>query len=96
MDPIVSSASGIVDTFWGLDVNLARRKHFPSVDWSWSRSTNYKNMTDFFDTIDPEFTMTKTRIFQILQQDDELNDIVQLVGKVESFFFQNNNNHLLG
>merc|ERR1711907_920098 len=33
-DPVTAATLSIVQVFWGLDKNLAKRKHFPSVNWN--------------------------------------------------------------
>jgi V-type H+-transporting ATPase subunit A len=38
-DPVTSATLSIVQVFWGLDKNLAKRKHFPSVNWNSSFSS---------------------------------------------------------
>ena len=80
-DPVTTSTLNIVQVFWGLDKKLAQRKHFPSVNWNISYS-NYSNALEkYFNGYDPEFSYLKSTIKTILQKEDELNDIVQLVGK---------------
>jgi hypothetical protein len=67
--------------FWGLDKKLAQRKHFPSVNWLISYSKYTKALEPFYDKFDPEFVQLRTVFREVLQKEDELNEIVQLVGK---------------
>ncbi len=67
--------------FWGLDKKLAQRKHFPSVNWLISYSKYTKALEPFYDKFDPEFVALRTIFREVLQKEDELNEIVQLVGK---------------
>jgi V-type H+-transporting ATPase subunit A len=67
--------------FWGLDKKLAQRKHFPSVNWLISYSKYTKALEPFYDKFDPEFVALRTVFREVLQKEDELNEIVQLVGK---------------
>ncbi len=67
--------------FWGLDKKLAQRKHFPSVNWLISYSKYNKALEPFYDKFDPEFVGLRTVFREVLQKEDELNEIVQLVGK---------------
>lgn len=79
-DPVTSSTLSIVQVFWGLDKKLAQRKHFPSVNWNISFS-NYERLVGQINTkTEPDFTKYTTTISQLLQQNDELVQIVQLVG----------------
>jgi V-type H+-transporting ATPase subunit A len=79
-DPVTSSTLSIVQVFWGLDKKLAQRKHFPSVNWNISFSNYSRNVTAYFNKTDPEYGKLITTISQLLQQNDELTQIVQLVG----------------
>jgi len=80
-DPVTSATLGIVQVFWGLDKKLAQRKHFPSVNWLISFSKYLKVLDPYYDVRDPEFTALRTKCSEILQEEDDLTQIVQLVGK---------------
>merc|ERR1712216_848483 len=80
-DPVTSATLGIVQVFWGLDKKLAQRKHFPSVNWLLSYSKYDRALEKYYDDLDPDFAPTRATTREILQTEDELNEIVQLVGK---------------
>ena len=80
-DPVTSATLGIVQVFWGLDKKLAQRKHFPSVNWLQSYSKYLKILDTFYEDFDNEFVNLRTKVKEILQNEDELTEIVQLVGK---------------
>lgn len=80
-DPVTASTLSIVQTFWGLDKKLAQRKHFPSVNWSISYSKYEKALESFYDSFDSEFVGLRARMREILQMEEDLSEIVQLVGK---------------
>jgi V-type H+-transporting ATPase subunit A len=80
-DPVTSATLGIVQVFWGLDKKLAQRKHFPSVNWLISYSKYTRALDDFYDKNYPEFVHYRTKCSQILQEEEDLSEIVQLVGK---------------
>jgi len=80
-DPVTSATLGIVQVFWGLDKRLAQRKHFPSVNWLQSYSKYLKALDPHYEARDSEFVTLRTRVKEILQNEDELTEIVQLVGK---------------
>jgi len=80
-DPVTSSTLGIVQVFWGLDKKLAQRKHFPSVNWLLSYSKYLNSLDAYYETFDPEFVPLRTKTKEILQAEDDLTEIVQLVGK---------------
>jgi len=70
-----------VQVFWGLDKKLAQRKHFPSVNWLLSYSKYLQALEPWYDAFDPEFMYLRTKFKEILQKEDDLAEIVQLVGK---------------
>jgi len=80
-DPVTAATLSIVQVFWGLDKKLAQRKHFPSVNWLISY-TKYMNVLEpFFNNMDPRYSYLRNQARTILQQEDNLSEIVQLVGK---------------
>jgi vacuolar-type H+-ATPase catalytic subunit A/Vma1 len=81
-DPVTASTLGIVQVFWGLDKKLAQRKHFPSVNWSLSYSKYMKVLEPFYEQSDPEYISLRDKTKEILQMEENLSEIVQLVGKV--------------
>lgn len=80
-DPVTSATLGIVQVFWGLDKKLAQRKHFPSVNWLISYSKYTRALDDYYERNFPEFVQLRTKCQQILQEEEDLSEIVQLVGK---------------
>lgn len=79
-DPVTSATLGIVQVFWGLDKKLAQRKHFPSINWLLSYSKYMKALDGFYDEFDAEFVGLRTKCKEILQIEEDLSEIVQLVG----------------
>merc|ERR1712176_1567459 len=80
-DPVTSATLGIVQVFWGLDKKLAQRKHFPSVNWLISYSKYKMTLDDYYDKNYPEFVSLRNKVSEILQNEEDLSEIVQLVGK---------------
>jgi V-type H+-transporting ATPase subunit A len=80
-DPVCSATLGIVQVFWGLDKKLAQRKHFPSVNWLQSYSKYLRNLEPWYEENFPEFPPLRAQVKEILQTEDDLTEIVQLVGK---------------
>merc|ERR1712129_92841 len=80
-DPVTSATLSIVHVFWGLDKKLAQRKHFPSVNWNISFSKYIRILEPYFERYDSEYGMLQQKIKEILQKEDDLQEIVQLVGK---------------
>ncbi|KFV64411.1 V-type proton ATPase catalytic subunit A, partial [Dryobates pubescens] len=80
-DPVTSATLGIVQVFWGLDKKLAQRKHFPSLNWLISYSPQPRGLGAGLRH--PELPALRSRARSILQEEEELAEIVQLVGKAE-------------
>ncbi|XP_010213719.1 PREDICTED: V-type proton ATPase catalytic subunit A-like, partial [Tinamus guttatus] len=80
-DPVTSATLGIVQVFWGLDKKLAQRKHFPSVNWLISYSKYLRALEPHYERQHPEFPALRTKAKEILQEEEDLAEIVQLVGK---------------
>jgi len=80
-DPVTTATLGIVQVFWGLDKKLAQRKHFPSVNWNISYSKYTSVLNQYYQKDDAAFIDVRNKAKDILQKEDELAEIVQLVGK---------------
>ncbi|KAE8135263.1 ATP synthase alpha/beta family, nucleotide-binding domain-containing protein [Aspergillus pseudotamarii] len=80
-DPVTTSTLGIVQVFWGLDKKLAQRKHFPSINTSMSYSKYTTILDKFYEKDYPEFPRLRDQIRELLTKSEELDQVVQLVGK---------------
>ena len=60
---------------------MAQRTHFPSVNWLTSYSKYENILESYFNSLDPDFVECKNSIKRILQDEEELTEVVQLVGK---------------
>uniref|UniRef100_A0A1I8QB97 H(+)-transporting two-sector ATPase n=1 Tax=Stomoxys calcitrans TaxID=35570 RepID=A0A1I8QB97_STOCA len=80
-DPVTSATLGIVQVFWGLDKKLAQRKHFPSINWLISYSKYLRALDGYYDKNFPGFVSLRVKAKQILQEEEDLSEIVQLVGR---------------
>ncbi|CAE7227310.1 unnamed protein product [Rhizoctonia solani] len=80
-DPVTAATLSIVQVFWGLDKKLAQRKHFPSVNWNLSYSKYIQVLEAHYQSTDPGFVSSRNKTKEILQKEDDLAEIVQLVGK---------------
>ena len=80
-DPVTAATLDIVQVFWGLDKKLAQRKHFPSVNWNISFTNYDRTLSEYYNARDPDFMRYKGAFKNILQEENDLIEIVQLVGK---------------
>ncbi|MFB6283037.1 MAG: ATP synthase subunit A [Halobacteria archaeon] len=81
-EPVTQNTLRIVKCFWALDSDLAERRHFPSINWDDSYSL-YKNQLDpyFEDEVSADWPDTRQWAVGVLDEESELQEIVQLVGK---------------
>jgi len=81
-EPVSQGTMRIVKVFWSLDSSLAYRRHFPAINWLNSYSLYLDTMKPWFDEkYGPAFMENRNKAMSILQEENELNEIVQLVGK---------------
>jgi V-type H+-transporting ATPase subunit A len=80
-DPVTSSTLSIVQVFWGLDKKLAQRKHFPSINWNISFTKYERALNKYYADHNPQFLKWVGTFKEILQNEKNLQEIVQLVGK---------------
>ena len=81
-EPVTQNTLRIVKTFWALDADLAERRHFPSINWNDSYSL-YKDQLDpwFEENVEDDWAEKRQWAVDILDEETELQEIVQLVGK---------------
>ncbi|MBI2091147.1 MAG: V-type ATP synthase subunit A [Deltaproteobacteria bacterium] len=78
-EPMTQASLRAAGTFWGLDVNLARRRHFPAIHWMTSYSLY--DAGGWFDAeVAPDWREQARLAMSLLQKEEELLEIVQLVG----------------
>lgn len=80
-EPVSQATLRIVKVFWGLDANLAYKRHFPAINWL----TSYSLYTDqlekwYAENAAPDFMELRGRLLALLQDEAELEEIVNLVG----------------
>ena len=81
-EPVAQGTMRIVKVFWSLDASLAYRRHFPAINWLNSYSLYLNSMRPWYDEhLGEEFMRNRDRAMSMLQEENELNEIVQLVGK---------------
>ncbi|CAB4061140.1 ATPeV1A [Lepeophtheirus salmonis] len=79
--PVTSATLGIVEVFWGFNKKLASRKHFSSVNWRISYSKYTRALDDYYEKNHSDFVPLRVKVNEILQEEEDLSEIVQLVGK---------------
>ena len=81
-EPVTQNTLRIVKTFWALDADLAERRHFPAINWNESYSL-YKDQLDpwWTENVADDWPETRQWAVDVLDEETELQEIVQLVGK---------------
>lgn len=80
-EPVSQATLRIVKVFWGLDSALAYARHFPAINWLNSYSLYRDRLEGWYSSnIAPNWTEYSREAMRILQKENELNEIVKLVG----------------
>jgi len=81
-EPVTQNTLRIVKTFWALDADLAERRHFPAINWDESYSL-YRDQLDpwFEENVESDWSEQRQWAIDTLDEESELQEIVQLVGK---------------
>ena len=80
-EPVSQATLRIVKVFWGLDSNLAYKRHFPAINWLTSYSLYLDNVSGWFnEKVAPDWMEDRQKMMSLLQDEAELEEIVQMVG----------------
>ena len=80
-EPVTQNTLRIAKVFWSLDTDLAARRHFPAINWLTSYSLYLDSLEDWYKKeIAADWNSMRKEAMNILQRDDELREIVMLVG----------------
>ncbi|MBS6560371.1 MAG: V-type ATP synthase subunit A [Clostridiales bacterium] len=80
-EPVSQATLRIVKVFWGLDSNLAYKRHFPAINWLTSYSLYVDNMGKWFnDHVSEDWMTERQEMMSLLQEEAELEEIVKMVG----------------
>ncbi|MFW5935840.1 MAG: V-type ATP synthase subunit A, partial [Candidatus Hadarchaeota archaeon] len=81
-EPVTQNTLRIVKVFWALSSSLAARRHFPAIDWLQSYSLYTESLAPWFkENVSPEWDELRGWMMEVLQEESNLMEIVQLVGK---------------
>lgn len=71
-DAVAVNTLQIVQVFWALSKNLAKRKHFPSVDWTLSYSRCIDSLQKWFNDFDKQYMNYRDQMRKLLQDEISL------------------------
>ena len=80
-EPVTQHTKRYTRVFWALDAELANERHYPAINWIQSYS-GYTNELDpwWSANVDRDWNTVRETAVRILQSEDELKNIVKLVG----------------
>lgn len=80
-EPVSQATLRIVKVFWGLDSNLAYKRHFPAINWLTSYSLYLQDMEKWFNAnVAEDWMEHRQAMMALLQEESELEEIVKMVG----------------
>lgn len=80
-EPVSQATLRIVKVFWGLDSDLAYKRHFPAINWLKSYSLYLDDMEKWFNkNVASDWMMYRQKMMSLLQDEAELEEIVKMVG----------------
>ncbi|MFX1525030.1 MAG: V-type ATP synthase subunit A [Promethearchaeota archaeon] len=87
-EPVTATTKRFVQAFWALDASLAYSKHYPAINWLNSYSNYPDYIVDwwaekdiFWPEINIDWFECRNLINNILSQENELKNIMQLIGE---------------
>ncbi|MHA1820415.1 MAG: V-type ATP synthase subunit A [Promethearchaeota archaeon] len=81
-EPVTKTTKRFVRGFWALDARLAYARHYPAISWVDSYSQYGEYLKDWWDEhVEPGWASARIKVGDILTKSDQLQNIVQLVGK---------------
>lgn len=80
-EPVAQATMRIVKVFWSLDSSLAYARHFPAINWLNSYSLYVDTLAPWYaQQFGDRYMENRTETMRILQEEEELQEIVRLVG----------------
>ena len=80
-EPVSQATLRIVKVFWGLDAQLAYRRHFPSINWLNSYSLYEETVDNWMNKeVAEDWSALRQEAMTLLQEESSLQEIVSLVG----------------
>lgn len=80
-EPVTQNTLRVTKVFWGLDATLARRRHFPAINWLSSYTLYDGNVAGYWTKeVAEDSTKIRSIALNLLQEESKLEEIVRLVG----------------
>jgi V/A-type H+-transporting ATPase subunit A len=80
-EPVTQHTKRFTRVFWALDPELADARHYPSINWIQSYSGYIGDLSAWWTKeVDKQWDYYREEVMRILQTEDDLKNIVKLVG----------------
>ncbi len=80
-EPVTQNTKRFIRCFWALDRQLAYARHYPAIHWLNSYSEYMDDLEEWYKSnISEDFLNVRTKIIQLLQEENKLMEIVKLIG----------------
>ena len=80
-EPVTQNTKRFVRCFWALDKSLAYARHYPAINWNDSYSEYLDDLSRWYDkNVDRDFNRLRQQIRGILHEENQLMEIVKLIG----------------
>jgi V/A-type H+-transporting ATPase subunit A len=87
-EPVTATTKRFVQAFWALDASLAYSKHYPAINWLTSYSNYIEYVAEWWhekdvnwSEVEQDWSQCRTEINSILSKENELKNIIQLIGE---------------
>ena len=81
-EPVTQNTKRYVRCFWALDKDLAYARHYPAIDWISSYTEYIPELKEWYEkNVNTDFLSHREEISKILQEENDLLDIVKLIGE---------------
>jgi len=79
-EPVTQHTTRFTRCFWALDRELAYSRHYPAVGWLDSYSEYLSDVEGWWEQYEPDWPRYREEVVNLLSREDELQQIVKLVG----------------
>ncbi len=80
-EPVTQNTKRFTRCFWALDKSLAYARHYPAINWTTSYSEYFTDLDPWYEAhLGGDFIKYRGRINSLLQEENQLMEIVKLIG----------------
>ncbi|MBA5745641.1 V/A-type H+/Na+-transporting ATPase subunit A [Aerococcus sp. 150760007-1] len=80
-EPVTQNTKRFVRCFWGLDSELAHKRHYPAINWMNSYSQYVDDLGAWYTAnVSEKFLANRAEMMALLHEEDQLMEVVKLIG----------------